>query len=633
MAKGSGRRVTGAWGNALGGFRRQKRNNYGQFSRTGGTVKRAKTPTFKKGGSPRYYAPGGKTYSTTRGGVNGFAPSQGTRSTAAKQARRQAGYENMMAKKAKEARSAKRKKIAAVAIGAAAVVGGAYAMKKYSANGRQGPIAAHPPRVQPRSALTSGAQSVNGRPAISPDQINRVGARANDFRTSNSSRRAGVTPPSADPTPDDGHSPGKARVLALASGMTTATSILRNAQNVQAEMKRMSNLNRTIGQDGVAEEERHAPIRQKNLQSFDDFSNLADLNNARNRHESLGVQSSYKDPRFIVEDARDMGPHLSRGTVKGARGYIRTLAEGDYDEHTPEQRVVNDKYGDATVASNTDWRGNAARRSQKDPDFKSGFSARDIHGTTSTDAEYMAQVAAAQEVSGGVGNWANKKPRDLAAEGMKAVPLSGVKSAVGTARKVTGDSVPQKWDSEAYDASIRYERRQAARAGLSETHGHAFQTSNKDSIKYDAQGEAVERVKFQESQVEKEMKVLRDSQGDNPFWTGDFDPDEGPITNLAVRGSITGQPVPKTMDLKAPKAIYKDPTTGEKAAEAFLEDFARRAASGNVSRYDRQMKAFLIGERATPPQRPEAMRNKLPRDVNARINRNARTRSAKKAKG
>lgn len=632
MAKA--RKVRGAWGNALGGFRKQKRNNYGQFSRTGASVKREKTPTFKKGGSPRYYAPGGKTYSTKKN-THGFAPSVSNK----KQERRAAGYAAAMERKKVQQRKSRNRKIA-IGVGAAAVIGGAIAYKKYSANGSSGPLAAHPPRLAPGSALTSGVQTINGR-AVSDnvniaDRIGQVGGRAQDFRNANNYRRreraSGVTDGAAatPPTVDDGFSAAKATVAKAVGGISVASSVLRNVQNVHADATRLVRMADQMDEDGVSRVDRHRPTAQHQMQSFSDFTNLADLNNARNKYESLGIQSTYADPRahFIVENAEDMGPKLmSRSTVGGSRGYIRTLAEGDYDEHNPEQRRVNDRYGDAAVAGKTDWRGNAARRSSKDMDFKPGFSARDIHGQASSDAEYMAQVKSAQEISGGAGNWANKKPRDLAAEGMKATSLAGVKSSVNTAKKVTGHNMPTHWDGDAQDKLIQYERRQAARRGLADSQP-LHQSSNKDSLKYDVRGEAIEVINYHETQVNKELRLLKDSKGENPFWTGDFDPDEGPITNLAKKGPLVGQPIPKTMDLTAPAKIYNDPTTGEKAAAQFLQDYERKQARGETTRYDRQMKQFLMGERAKPPVKD--LRGKLTKEQNAAINRRERARNARR---
>ena len=242
MAKRRG----GAWGNALGGYKLQARNKSGQFG-SGTPVKRGSKAAFSSGGTPRYYAPGGKTYAKSS---KAFVQPSATPTRTTKAQRRQAGYNATLQKREAQARSARRKKmVIGTAVVAAGIVGGAVAYKNRDAIKGSGIAHKIGSAIQDRNDIRKWKQ--NGG-AAGPVATTRLAGNGRKFvrseRVMNSTAETGA---------DDGFSPGKMAIKAI-GGASVAGSVARSVTEVNNSIRAIS-APRVINQEGVSEEGRHVP--------------------------------------------------------------------------------------------------------------------------------------------------------------------------------------------------------------------------------------------------------------------------------------------------------------------------------------------------------------------------------------
>lgn len=658
----SGRRVTGAWGNALGGFRRQKRDHYGRFTSgpSGGGKGTRKTQTFTKGGNPRYYAPGGKTYSTTRGGQQGFV-----RSTPSKAARRQAGYQRAMERKAAQQKAARRRKlVVGTAVVAAGVVGGAVVMNRRSrANGPVGPLAqrtgfdiAHRPVQLDPSVLGSGysrAQTLrlNDRrlnrrnPLSSPDIIRNLNARSRT-RVIDSVSRPSPAVPVSRPQRDDGFSAAKATVVSIGTTAGAAASVLHNVNAAHAEMQKMSRKVHTIAQDGVAEDQRHTPAMQRTL--------VPTPAEARLRLKPAPVSAPQPDGRYVTGRGFVATPITGVSSVK--RRDEATMGSGGgalnrgIDEHgrlNPEvgRRVdvdgdpianIKDRNKDISITRDESFGSGAGIT---DTGFRRGSRAAkggiDIHDSARSKDEARIQAKVVNDYV--IGPNAGRRRPQGKAQRSALQPVKITASSPRARREAAaaaGLNYLPKWkgrESDNLDAAWQYERNQAAKAGLHDTHRQAFPASKNDSIQYDEFGNETGVSNFNAGKFAQEAGMIKRSSGNNPIITGRLDDEQQASLNRNVGRNagraLTGQQVPKTIKLDAPQPIpYGE--TGEKKAEQWLENINQHIAGGYApNRYERQMIQFLTGERTTPPVKPEqSLSPEQIKNIHRRANRRKRAR-------
>lgn len=640
------RRLKGAWGNALGGYKRQKRNNLGQFSKTGAPVKRAKAPTFKKGGQERYYAPGGKTYAKKKSTKSGFAPSGDYQSKAA---RRQAGYERAMAKKAAQQKAARRRKmVVGSAVVAAAVVGGVAYHRHSKANRPEGPLASRR-QLQITDAMSGRTSRANAADPM--DALRRL--NRNPSMTYTRPGASSAVPPSPPPPADDGYSPAKARVLALGAGTGTAASVIRNVADAQAEMKRLSRIhqNAKMDEDGVSSVDRYRPNMQRQGMALNDVDNYSELNLSLNSRETLGFAESYGDREHEVDKPK--GNSIGqKGSQAGAASWEKQLRqEGVVIREVGSDR---DEFGEAIVKQ--------GRRAPADPDEPIG-SGRAVSGVLNTSGLRWKEggLDIHENLSYGDGKLMREESRIQAeyADQLKIGPNAGRAPAGKNIRrtsqpvKVTGREPTMKemiesgvvggtrkkfseMSPSAQRASASYEHRQAARRKLNDKHNAAFPASNADTQKY-YDGVQVGVVNAQQAKFDRDLRTVRLSEENNPVHTGYLERDQAmSLSKYERRRQYPDKPLNKRQKKNRDRvrgdmrttAISRTPE-GEARAEKWLEDMNKRVAGGAVpSRYDREMMKFLNGERNTPPVREEVLRNRLDKKTNAKINRRARQRNA-----
>lgn len=242
MAKRRG----GAWGNALGGYKLQARNKSGQFG-SGTPVKRGSKAAFSSGGTPRYYAPGGKTYAKSS---KAFVQPSATPTRTAKAQRRQAGYNATLQKREAQARSARRKKmVIGTAVVAAGIVGGAVAYKNRDAIKGSGIAHKIGSAIQDRNDIRKWKQNGGAAGPAATTSLTGNGRRfVRSERVMNSKSETGA---------DDGFSPGKMAIKAI-GGASVAGSVARSVTEVNNSIRAIS-APRVINQEGVSEEGRHVP--------------------------------------------------------------------------------------------------------------------------------------------------------------------------------------------------------------------------------------------------------------------------------------------------------------------------------------------------------------------------------------
>lgn len=644
----------GAWGNALGGFRKQKRNASGQFG-AGVPTSRGMNPSFQSGGTPRYYAPGGKTYATKS---NGFVKSQG--SSTAKQARRKAGIDAAIAKKNAEAKKKSRNKkiIAGVAVGAL-VLGGAVAYQK-SGRGSgdlkslKGALPDLSRNRVPRAAQASPIPNLTGRSSepnalmrsVKDSQAGRsignpiepqmsdesfadlVRRQSNEGNIRAEAEMNGVTGPRPSRVVDDGFSPASSAIVATAAG-GAAVSLIKSTADLANNLSSTANRARRIDQDGVSAEGRHVPEAATMPRAYADHQNLA------------SVIDGTADNRYSVLSHKDIEPGSTNDS---------------WEKELAKSGVVMKDYG-----KSEDQYGERATQEKRAP-MEPGVAIGSGHANV-MDMRLSKKPSAQErrEFNRGVdelkiGPNAGRSTGENVRSTHKPVKLE---AADRTARQATGNRTLRKWtgkESEQMDARIMADRQKKAEREKFQNAGGvvrsraAFSPGKGDHDTYNQRGKVVGRTNEAEDRANRTMEQMKIAFGPDIAGGAEFsehqqmDLDEHLGFKNTPR-SLVGQPIPGSIPLKAPTAIAKTPQ-GEINAEKYLESIEKKMTGGQTpDRFERQMAAFLRGDRPSPPKTPSAMQDYInspsPKRTRvadfekkefARKNRNARARAAKAAK-
>lgn len=628
-----------AWGNALGGFRTQKRNAFGQFG-AGTPARRGSAPSFTSGGTPRYYAPGGKTYATKRP----------TGTSTAKQKRRQAGIDAAVARKeaARQKTVRRRKVVAGVAVGALAV-GGAIALSKSSkgrGSGLPSSNAAGPaptPGSPTSGAIGSsqirkmigsrGSFQANSSPNDPADNLmNGVKARMRAARAASATmgrskfkNGAGAVNSAPSTEKDNGYSAATAIVKALPAG-GAALGMARQAQEVLRNANDMSSRNRRIGQDGVSEAGRHIPEAATMPRAYADHQNLA------------SVVDGMADNRFSVLSHKSMTPGESNDSW-----------EKELTKHgvvMKEYGKSSDQYGEGVVQ---------AKRAPMEPGTLIG-SGDGLHTEVGLRKGAKASKGGLDINDPARGKEANRIQAKYA-EGLVIGPNAGksrnvrnanapvrIEAADVSASRATGGSTPRKWtesESAEWDRQITNERK--SREARKEYQGAggvvqsraAFPKGKGDHDTYNQRGRVNGRTNEAEDRWNREIRNIEKATSPNPILGENMSKaqEEDLAAYLGVKASprkLVGQPVPGSIPLKVPTAIAKNPQ-GEINADKYLESIQQKMTGGyKPSRFERQMVAFLTGERQYPPVDARAQLSKA---ENARINARARARNRRANNG
>lgn len=586
MARKRGRKGK-AWGNALGGFRTQKRNAFGQFG-AGTPVKRGKKAAFTSGGTPRYYAPGGKTYST-----NGFSNPRPSKAQ-----RRKAGYEASLARKAEQQKKVRRRRMAVgAAVGAAVIVGGALAYKNSGKGSGGGPAA-------PRMLNAGGGTG----------PINPGGGLMGKIKRQQRSRRSNPTVGThTSQARDNGYSPATA-ALAITAGGTVA-NVAKNVADAGRSATDLSRQVRAIGQDGVSEDHRHTPSRQSYAPSVaSQFPRLPAIaaSQADPRFEQQkGLVSLTKNPQRptsaqAVSNLRADSVRGQGGQVKGHRGFL----DDDANDYTPEQRRRSDTYGDPIA--NT-------KPAKSGGDYGSGTSnamdARITKESSAQDRRAVDREVAAYRIGPNAG-------RQVRSTG-KAVRINAAEDPRRTTRAITGPGPWTAGNSDNLDATIRAERNRTTRRKVSSRTSEAFPSSNKDNIVYQ-DGKAVDRTNFNAEKFATEANLIAKTNRPNPFYSGKYtEEDDGFFNAGKAKRPVSGQKVPGSMSIPKTTPVAKD-AAGEKKAAEFLDAYEAKIAAGlRPGRSDRELYKFLTGGSNTY-RRPPA---DLVKNNARKNNRNARDRA------
>lgn len=639
------RKKGGAWGNALGGFRTQKRNAFGQFG-TGTPVSRGKKASFQSGGTPRYYAPGGKTYSTKN---NGFVKSQG--SSTAKQARRQAGINAAISKRESQAKkSARNRKIATgVAIGALAI-GGAVAYQK---SGRSAPadlakLKSNLPNLKQmkvgKSARASSIPNLSATTAHSPETImNRVknmqaqGSRNSKLeayerehaemrrQSEEGNIRAeaemnGVAGPRPSTVIDDGHTAGSAIVRATAAGGVAVTAA-RTASDLMGAITKVSKDIKQFDEDGVAQDRRYVPDAAVMPEAYSNYQNLS------------SVIDGTADNRYSIASHKPMAP--------GETG-------DSWEKELAKNGVVMKEYG-----KTTDGHGEAvvqSKRAPMEPGVMIG-SGNGLHSNVGLRRGAKASKGGIDIHEDARGKSENKLQADYA-EGLIMGPNAGksrnvrstgtpVKieaSDVAASKATAGDKTIRNWkghDSEGLDSAIKAQRSKDRRkeawreAGGKNGNSEAFPQSTEDPTIYNKRGQAVGRGNRNQDKFDSELREFKKTLGPNPLNGEQMSSYQQ--EQLADYLGKTGKPVPLTG--QKVRGSHDDgyqalsPGAQEDFADKFLESYEKFVSGGGKpDRYNRQRAAFFRGELASHPVDARAQLSKA---ENARINARARARNRK----
>ena len=612
------RKKGGAWGNALGGFRTQKRNAFGQFG-TGTPVRRGNKASFQSGGTPRYYAPGGKTYATKN---NGFVKSQG--SSTAKQARRNAGIEAAIAKRETQAKkkSRNRKIVAGVAIGALAI-GGAVAYQK---SGRSAPadlqqLRSNIPNLKKnriaKSARASEIPNLSRSTSHGPDaMINRVkdmqahGPHHDQLRAYERevAEAYGVTGPSPSKAKDDGHTPATAVLKATAAGGVALTAA-KQAADVVAHVSKAAQEVKQLDEDGVSRNGRYVPeaaIMPPAYSKFQDLSSVVDGN---------------ADNRYSIASHKSLAPGETNDS------WEKELAKNGVVMR--EYGTTSDQYGETVVQS---------KRAPMKPGEAVGSgdaSVMDRRYSPNMSAQDRRVLDSEIDQITGAGSAPGKKIRSTGTP----VKLEAADRSAG--RAMAGNKTPRKWtenESADWDREIVAQRQKAAaRKAYQEAGGvvesrAAFPKGKGDHDTYNIRGQVNGRTNAAEDQWNSRVRDLEKTNGPNVI-NGDRmskAQEEDLAAHLGVKANprdLVGQKVRGAHD-KGYQAL--SPGAQEDFAEKFLDEYEKFVAGGGKpDRYSRQRAAFFRGE---IPSHPIDARGELSKAENARINARARARNRKAKK-